>query len=220
MNANSTATLETLADLIERIGNVPLDRVRLHPAPGTATVDDVLNLCDGEPKHLCELVDGVLVEKAMGTSESRLAIRLSFLIQLYLEEHDLGIVTGADGPLRILFNQVRLPDVAFISYERIPDDADTKKGIPNWIPNLAVEIISPSNTKREMDRKLDDYFSAGVELVWYVDPATKSVAVYHSPVDVSILTEEHELDGEHILPGLRVSIRDWFERSLRNRPVS
>ena len=212
------APLETLADLMEQLGNVPLSRVRLRPFPGTATVDDVLRLCDHEPKHLCELVDGVLVEKAMGHEESRLAARLLFVLQLYLEEHDLGIIAGADGPHQILYDQVRFPDVAFIAYEKIPEGANPKSAVPNWVPTLAVEILSSSNTKKEMSRKLRDYFEAGVELVWYVDPPTRTVRVFHSPSDFVTLTDQDELTGEEILPGFRLAIGDWFDRSLRIRP--
>jgi Uma2 family endonuclease len=210
--------LETLADLLERLGNVPLERIRLHPFPGTATLDDVIRSCDREPKRLCELVDGVLVEKVMGHQESRLAFLLGQLLQNYLDEHDLGIATGADGPHQILFDQVRFPDVAFIAYDRIPEDADPTTPVPNWIPSLAVEILSVSNTKKEMARKLRDYFEAGVEIVWYVDPSDRTIRVYHSPEDVVTLTEADDLDGEHLLPGFRLSIRDWFDRATRIRP--
>ena len=218
MIATAAEPLETLADLMDRIGNVPLNRVRLHPSPGTATIEDVLRLCDREPKCLCELVDGVLVEKVMGTPESRLAARLIHVLQTYLDEHDLGILTGADGPLQILADQVRFPDVAFIGYERIPEGADPKAGVPDWIPTLAVEILSPGNTKTEMTRKLQDYFEAGVELVWYVDPPTRTVRVYHSPTDVTTLTDQDELTGEQILPGFHLAIGNWFDRALRIRP--
>ena len=210
--------IETLADLIERLGNVSLDRIRLHPPPGTATVEDVLRFCDGEPKHLCELVDGVLVEKVMGHLESRLAARLIFLLQVYLEEHDLGVVSGADGPHHILFDQARFPDVVFIAYDRIPEGADPATKVPNWIPSLAVEVLSEGNTKGEMARKPQDYFEAGVDLVWYVDPSDRTVRVYHSPDAVTTLTEADNLDGENILPGFRLSIRDWFDRTSRIRP--
>ena len=218
MIATELEPLETLADLMEKLGNVPLERIRLHPFPGTATVEDVLRLCDREPKCLCELVDGVLVEKVMGTPESRLAARLLQILQNYLDEHDLGILTGADGPLQILSDQVRFPDVAFICYDRIPEGADPATPVPNWIPSLAVEVLSAGNTKAEMTRKLRDYFEAGVELVWYVDPSDRTVRVYHSPEEVITLTEADTLDGEQLLPGFRLSIRDWFDRASRIRP--
>ncbi len=218
MIATELEPLETLADLMEQLGNVPLERVRLHPFPGTATVEDVLRLCDREPKRLCELVDGVLVEKVMGHQESRLAFRLGHALQSYLEDHDLGIVSGADGPHQILFDQVRFPDVAYIAYDRIPEGADPSTPVPDWIPTIAVEVLSRSNTKAEMTRKLRDYFEAGVELVWYVDPSDRTVRVYHSPEAVTTLTDADDLDGEQILPGFRLSIRDWFDRASRIRP--
>ena len=218
MIATELEPLETLADLMEQLGNVPLERIRLHPFPGTATVEDVLRLCDREPKCLCELVDGVLVEKVNRHPESRLAARLIHVLQSYLDEHDLGILTGADGPLQILSDQVRFPDVVFIGYDRIPEGADPATPVPDWIPSLAVEVLSPSNTKAEMARKLRDYFEAGVELVWYVDPSDRTVRVYHSPEAVVTLTEADDLDGEQLLPGFRLSIRDWFDRASRIRP--
>jgi Uma2 family endonuclease len=223
MIATDLAPPETLADLVERLGDVPLNRIRLHPAPGTATVKDVLRLCDREPKRLCELIDGVLVEKAIGHEESRLAARLIQVLANHLDEHDLGIVSGADGPHQILSDQVRFPDVAFIGYERIPAGANPHASVPDWIPSLAVEIISESNTKKEMARKLKDYFEAGVELVgvelvWYVDPPTRTVRVYHSPENAVTLTDADELDGETVLPGFCLAIGDWFDRALRVRP--
>ena len=214
---SSITPAETFAELHEQLGLVPLSRIRLHPPPGMATVDDVARLCDREPKRLCELVDGVLVEKVMGHEESRLAMRLGYLVCNYLEDHDIGVVAGSDGPHRILADQVRFPDVAFISYDDLPPDADPHTKVPAWVPTLAVEVISESNTIGEMSRKLRDYFEAGVALVWYVDPPTRSVRVYRSLTDCVTLGENDELDGGTVLPGLRISIRDWFERALRVR---
>ena len=218
MIATELEPLETLADLMERLGDVPLHRIRLHPFPGTATIADVIRLCDGEPKCLCELVDGVLVEKVMGHQESRLAVLLVFALQNFLNEHDLGILAGADGPHQILADQVRFPDVAFIAYDRIPENADPATPVPAWIPSLAVEVLSAGNTRAEMTRKLRDYFEAGVELVWYVDPTDRTVRVYHSRETFTTLTEADDFNGEQLLPGFRLSIGDWFDRATRIRP--
>ena len=155
----------------------------------------------------------------MGHVESRLAARLIQILGGYMDDHDIGIVTGADGPHHLRPDQVRFPDVAFISYENIPEDADWKTAVPDWIPSLAVEVISKNNTKAEMARKLRDYFDAGVKLVWYVDPPTRTVEVYRSPAAFVTKSEDEELDGEDVLPGFRVSIRDWFDRALRVRPT-
>ena len=215
----TTLETETLADVLHRIGDVPLDRILARPAPGDATPADVLRLCDGEPKRLCELVDGVLVEKAMGHRESRLAVWLAHQILNFLESHNLGIVTGADGPYSLEEEQIRFPDVAFIAWEDIPPDADPNTPMPDWTINLAVEAISPGNTRGEMKRKLKDYFAAGVELVWYLYPIERVVRVYTSEVDCQTLTDADELDGGDVLPGFRVSVRELFDAGQLRRPT-
>jgi Uma2 family endonuclease len=205
--------------VLHRIGDVPLDRILAHPAPGEATPADVLRLCDGEPKRLCELVDGVLVEKAMGHRELRLAYWLGIQIGKYLEVHNLGILTGADGPYSLEEDQIRFPDVAFIAWNDIPSDADPGTPMPDWRISLAVEVISPGNTRDEMKRKLKDYFAAGVELVWYLYPIERVVRVYTSEEDCQTLTDADELDGGDVLPGFRVSVRELFDAGQLRRPT-
>jgi hypothetical protein len=90
---------ESLADLLEQIGNVPLNRIPLRPPPGTASELDVLTMEQRPRKKLCELVDGVLVEKAMGSKEALLASWLCHAVWTFLDKHDLGIDLGADGML-------------------------------------------------------------------------------------------------------------------------
>ncbi len=210
---------DSLADMLHRLGDVPLDRVLAHPAPGTATRDDVLRLCDGDFKRLCELVDGVLVEKAMGQRESRLAMWLAIQIGKYLETNNLGILTGADGPYSLEDDQIRFPDVAFIAWEDIPPDADPNTPMPDWTISLAVEAISPGNTRGEMKRKLKDYFAAGVELVWYLYPIERVVRVYTSELDCQTLTDADDLDGGDVLPGFRVSVQELFDAGTLRRPT-
>lgn len=207
---------DNLADLHERLGGIPLERIRCHPAPGTATEADVLVHFNGE-KHLCELVDGVLVEKPMGYYEARLAMCLGGLLDSFCTTHDLGIVLGADATLRLAPGLVRLPDVSFLAWEHFPNRELPAEPMPDLAPDLAVEVLSAGNTAAEMERKLHEYFAAGVRLVWYAYPEQRTVHVYTSPLHVRILTEDDSLDGGVVLPGFQLPIREWFRRAGRRR---
>lgn len=210
-----SATIETVTgswtalDLVERLGPMPLSRIRTVPAPGIATEKDVLRIHDGE-NRLFELADGVLIEKTMGTYESYLAGLLLHILWTHAEQRDLGIVLGADGMLRLGHGLVRIPDVSFISWERLPGKRIPRVPIAELAPDLAVEVISQGNTKEEMDRKLRDYFDASVRLVWYVYPNSKTVRVYTSAVDFVVMTEQQSLGGNDVLPGFTLSLRRLF----------
>jgi Uma2 family endonuclease len=210
------AAPQTLADLVRQLGGVPLERIRCQPPPGTATEEDVLRPVDGE-KRLFELVDGTLVAKAMGYYESVLAMVLGRLIGEFLDQHDLGLVSGEAGMLRLAPGQVRGPDVAFVRWERFPGGKMPTEPIPGLAPDLAVEVLSRGNTEAEMQRKLHEYFAAGVRLVWYLDPEPRTVRVYTGPTEMRLLTEGETLEGDPVLPGFRLLIREWFERAERGR---
>jgi Uma2 family endonuclease len=203
------ARIKTLADLLDRLGGVPLDRIRFHPPPGTATVQDVLNLADHE-SILCELVDGVLVEKVMAYTESGLAGFLLMLLNAFVIPRNLGIVTGADGTVELMPDLVRIPDAAFTNWDRLPGRRYPSARIPQLAPNLAVEILSASNTPREMARKRQDYFSAGVELVWEIDPEKRTVMVYTSPTLCTTLAVGDTLDGGKVLSGFSLPVQQLF----------
>ncbi len=208
---------DNFAALMERLGGVPLERIRMDAPPGMATEKDVLAVRAGPEPRLCELIDGVLVEKAMGIRESILASFLAHLIHDFLGVNAEGIVLGADGMIRTFPGQVRIPDVSFISWENLPNDEVPDEGISNIAPNLAVEVLSPSNTKAEIDRKLQDYFRAGVELVWVIDPKTRTAKAYTSPIDVVPISKTGSLDGGSVLPGFRLSLKDLFACLKRRR---
>jgi Uma2 family endonuclease len=198
----------TLRDLLECFGPMPFHRIRHDPPPGTATEADVLEI-DAHEDRLCELMDGVLVEKTVGTYESYLAVLISRLLGNYVSEHELGIVLGADGMLRLWPGMVRIPDTCYISNARFPG-LESLKGIAQIVPDLAVEVISPHNTQQEMERKLSDYFTAGVRAVWYVYPDAKQVAVYRSLDDAHTLDEHDTLDGGDVVPGFRLELQRLF----------
>ena len=199
----------TLSELLERIGDVPLCRIRFDPPPGSATVEDVIRLDDHEDR-LCELIDGVLVEKAMGFHESLLAVFLGRLLGEYVDRRNLGVVAGEAATLQLFPDLVRIPDVCFVSWDRMPDRKLPAAPVPHLVPNLAVEVLSKSNTKSEMAAKRRDYFSAGVELVWEIDPKTRTVAVYRSAADVATLGSDEVLDAGEVLPGFQLPLRDLF----------
>jgi Uma2 family endonuclease len=205
----ASPTIKTLADLLKRLGGVPLDRIRVHPAPGSATLQDVLDVRERE-SILCELVEGVLVEKAVGFIQSGLAGILIGILNAFVLPRNLGIVTGPDGTMEITVGLVRIPDVAFISWDRLPGRRYPTAPVPRLAPNLAVEVLSRSNTPGEMAVKRQDYFTAGVEPVWEIDPDTRTVTVYTSVTQMVTLTTGDTLDGGVVLPGFTLSLQDLF----------
>jgi Uma2 family endonuclease len=208
----SLLTAVTVSDLLHQLGNISPERVRLQPAPGTATEADVVAVHNRE-KHLCELVDGVLVEKTPGYYESYIAATLIRLLGNFVVAHDLGIVAGADGMMRLASGLVRIPDVSFVSWEKLPGRRLPRQAVPDLVPDLAVEVLSEGNTPREMARKLDEYFALGVRLVWLVNPMTESTEAYTSRHQSTVLDKSATLEGGVILPGFTLSLSALFPAS-------
>lgn len=208
----ATATIarwETIADLVEQLGDIPLRRIRMKPAPGTATEADLLE-AEQRYNSLFELVDGVLVEKGMGYRSSILAIVIGRLLIDFVHPRNLGVVSGADGFLRLFPGLVRAPDVAFASWDRFPDRKIPREPIPTLAPDLVVEVLSDSNTPREMSRKRGEYFGRGVSAVWEIDPETRTATVYKADGTVIELTESDRLDGGDVLPGFSLELSGLF----------
>lgn len=197
---------ENVADLIRHLG-VPAHRIRLHPPLGHATEEDAI-----VARPYCELIDGVLVEKALGFYESRVAVILGHYLEDYLETNDIGFTLGEGGMMRIRFGQVRIPDVSFYYWSRFPNREMGVEQILNCVPDLAVEVLSPSNTPEEMLRKRREYFEGGAKLVWIVDPEQKTVEVFTAVDQSTVLTEDQVLEGGDVLPGFKLSIAKWFAR--------
>jgi Uma2 family endonuclease len=207
----------TAAELLHNLGDIHPSRLRLRPAPGSATEHDLLDIRRRE-RRLYELVDGVLVEKVMGYMESSLAAWIIMLLADYFRQYDIGNVAGADGAVRLMAGLVRIPDVSFISWDRLPGRQLPNAPILGLVPDLAVEVLSPGNTKGEMALKVREYFLAGVRLVWLVDGDKRTVRVYTAPDQSVRLTQAQTLDGGDVLPGLRLPLREVFARTPKARP--
>ena len=205
----SPAAIETLADLLQYLGGIAPDRVRFRPPPGTATEEDVLAIHTREGR-LYELIDGVLVEKAVGLRESYLASVLITILWSFVRPRNLGIVTGEAGTMRLAFGLVRIPDVAFISWQRLSGRRIPTEPIPALAPDLAIEILSASNTPGEMARKRQEYFAAGVQVVWQIDPNARIVEVYTTPEQSTVLRETQILAGGTALPGFVLPLHELF----------
>jgi Uma2 family endonuclease len=198
---------DNAAEWLHSLGDVPPHRIIFNPSPGTATESDLLRFVERD-KRLCELIDGTLVEKTVGYWEAIVAMNLATRLTIYTDEHNLGAVSGADSTMRMKSGNVRLPDVSFVSLARLPKTLDP---IPTLSPDLAVEVLSESNTAREMDQKLIEYFESGTRLVWIIDPPTRTVAIYHKAgLPTRTLNETDLLDGEDVVPGFTVAIADLF----------
>jgi Uma2 family endonuclease len=211
----ATATLtpldvETVGDLIARLGGIDPVRIRWKPTPGTATEKDLLDVVDGDDRRLCELVDGTLVEKAVGTEQSLLAATLIVFLGAFVRAHRLGKVGAPDGLMRMLEGNVRMPDVFFIARERWRALPDRRAAVTELSPDLAVEVLSKKNTRREMARKRREYFASGTRLVWQIDPRRRTLAVYTSPTDHVTLTEADTLGGGDLLPGFTLPLAELF----------
>jgi Uma2 family endonuclease len=207
-----SARCVTVADLLKQLGDIPPERVRLYPTPGTATEDDVIRVLDRENRP-CELVDGTLVEKAMGMDESIIAGLILTFLNSFVLPRRLGVVSGEAGTVKLFPGMVRIPDVAFISWDRMPGRKRTKVPIPLLTPDLVVEVLSESNTKPEIDRNLREYFRAGVRLAWVIDPKKRVARVYTSARRSRRITENQSLDGGSVLPGFVLPLKELFSDS-------
>jgi Uma2 family endonuclease len=200
----------TASEVIARFGDIPIARICTDPAPGAATEADVIEQHERHDR-LCELVDGTLVEKAMGWREAYLAAWISTLLNNFVVPRKLGLVFGSDGMFRFKPEQIRIPDVAYVSKQRFAKGkGSSSDAFWEYGCDLAVEVISPSNTRREMERKLADYFSAGVQLVWLVYLNPREVVAYTSPTKSTTLSDHDVLEGGEVLPGFAVAVADIF----------
>ncbi len=180
------------------------------------TVDDVWQLCQApEYEHVfLELIDGELLEMTRpGNIHGLLATEIAFYLRLFNKTHDLGQVTVESGYHPPDDRDTLLgPDVAFLRHERLPQPPSQR--FVAAMPDLAVEILSPSETYASARRKAEIYLLNGTSLVWLVLPASREVEVCrlaaHGGVDIKLVSRDGTLSGEDILPGFTLPLRQLF----------
>jgi Uma2 family endonuclease len=157
--------------------------------------------------RLFELIEGEIVEKMGSFTPSYLAAWIITFINMYLMAHPIGFVTGADGAYVLSNDHMLMPDVGFISRARLLQKPEREV---QGAPDLAVEIRSPNDSKRELRRKAELYMRFGTKMVWLVFPETQQIEVYLPDQDVRELGIDDTLDGGDVLPGLQIPLRQLF----------
>lgn len=172
------------------------------------TADDLLSMPDDGNRY--ELARGRLVCVSPASSRSSLVSRrLGTYIDIHVMRHKLGICGDPDWGMRLASNPdiVRAPDVGFVRAERVP-----ASGIPDgfWpgAPDLAVEVISPTDRYGDVIDKAQEYLVAGTLLVWLVDPERRTVVIFRQAGATSTIGAEGVLDGEDVLPGFRLNLSE------------
>jgi len=158
-----------------------------------------------------ELVAGEVLAMPRPTWEhGEIAGNIFMTIKVFLKQKPIGRVTVEGGVLTERDpDTVRGPDVSFMSKERMPLSERMNK-FADQTPDLCVEVLSESNTRRQLNDKIKEYFFTGARMVWVVDPDERSITVYREPDRGSLLKEAATLDGGDVLPGFECKVADLF----------
>ncbi len=176
------------------------------------TEADLENLPDDGYLH--ELVNGELVMSPKNVwFHGRICARLMIAIGNFVNQHRLGAMLDSSTGFWMFNRNCRAPDLSFVSRSRLESlgfQPRDKRFFPG-APDLAVEILSPSNTRAEIDDRLRDFFASGAQIAWIINPETEMVEVCHSLTQRQLVGPGGFLDGEHLLPGFRYAVADLFK---------
>ena len=174
------------------------------------TADELLQMPDDGKRY--ELIEGELIEMApAGGRHSNIGVRIAVLLFQHVDKSNLGELFGADCGffLRHDPDTVRAPDAAFITKERIPSEG-IPSGFVDTIPDLVVEVVSPSDRTGQVQAKTEQWIEHGVKLVWVAYPERRSITVYRSLSEVHVLHEGDTLTGDPVLPGFSCPVTEIF----------
>lgn len=164
------------------------------------------------PDKCTELVAGrLVVREPPGYRHGLVAARLLVAIASHVNAHALGVVLAAETGFTLFRNPdtVRAPDVAFIRAERVP--AKPMNAYPEFAPDLAVEVLAPSDRPGKVLEKVGDWLNAGTRLVWIIDLQRRLARVYRADGSESRLAADDSLDGETVLPGMKIRLMDMID---------
>jgi len=177
------------------------------------TAQDLWRLGEGDVRR--ELVNGEVIEMApVGGIHGEITLRIGRGLAEHVERYGGGKVLVGDVGFVLNFPQdperVRAPDVAFVSNQRLPGGR-LPEGFLKGAPDLAVEVLSPSDNPVDVQQKVRDYLEAGARLVWVIAPQAKTVTLYRADGSACLLRERDNLEGEEVLPGLMAPLNEIFQ---------
>ncbi len=177
------------------------------------TVEDLSELPE-KPGVRYELVDGEVIEIPGASAVHGLIVELLLrLIGAHVRDRDLGVALG-DGTGYILSrtpDRLRLPDMSFVSCERVPGGEVPDEGYWQLAPDLAVEVVSPGDRAEDIHDMVQEYLEAGTIMVLVLWPRRRSATMYVPGATAREFGAEDQLDGGDVLPGFQVKVNDLFE---------
>jgi len=183
-----------------------------HAATTLMTVEEFARLPDGNVR--CELVRGEVIEMTPSAAESgRIGSRIAIRLGAFVEAHELGITYIPDAGFLLARDPdtVRVPDVAFVTKQRAGLHPPVEGCFPG-APDLAVEVVSPTDKMTDILEKVEEYLAAGTQIVWVVVPKRPEVYIYRSTGGPEVVGADGTLTGEPILPGFSVAVAEVFAR--------
>lgn len=157
----------------------------------------------------CELIDGEIIDMApAGFEHGFVVANIAALLRPFVRERKLGRVLAGDPGFILDLRNVRAPDVAFLDHERVAQAP--ARGFMAFVPNLAVEVVSPGDTHSEVVAKARMWIQRGVKLVWVVDPPSQTVEIYAAGKPVVGLDATDHIDGADVLPGFSCEVTEFF----------
>ena len=155
-----------------------------------------------------EYVKGELIPMPPTSMEhGDISADLFWFLSSHVRENKLGRVYMSDTGFRV-GERVLMPDIAFISTDKLPADRSKASPVP---PDLAVEVVSPTDTLHRVEEKAFAYLEAGTQLVWVLKPRSKTVTIYRSETDITLLTRNDTLTGENVIEGFSCQVATLFE---------
>ena len=155
-----------------------------------------------------EYVNGELIPMPPSSREhGEISVNVIRYLDAHVYQNKLGRLYTAETTFQV-GERTAKPDVAFVSTPRLTGDKTKGFSIP---PDLAIEVVSPSDVQSRIVEKALAYLEAGTRLVWVLEPVAKTVTIYRSETDIEILTYEDTLTGEEVVPGFSCPVAHLFE---------